>query len=122
MGNENTAMGLQDFPIWDRLTDRAPGLTVSGIDELMRKAWAHGFSAGVEDVRPKVFEAQRQIALIESEIGEIINRHLNHIDRRLRTRDSTPRTTIAKEREFMEQMADELNVVIGKLRAIGTPK
>lgn len=100
---------------------KAPGLTLQAIDSLLREAFVagrrEGYSSGYEHGH-KSGRAQGRgeaEANARDHVETVIRGRLNHIERHLRERQERPKTTIAAERDWASQQADELHRAIEAL-------
>lgn len=98
-------------PFTDKIRDRAPGLKLSTIDQLLRDAWVEGYWTGMGETRPEVDAVQFELAQVRRTVSEVINRRLGHTSRKLRE-DRRRRTTIAAEREWQIAAAEEIDAAI----------
>lgn len=107
---------LRQYPIHDRLRERAPGLTIEQVDSMLKDAWTAGFSAGCADMQPAVDAAERRGMEIQATVERVVGGRLIHVAASLRR--ERPKSTIVAEREWMERQAAELDRAIGDLRGI----
>jgi len=107
------------FPVFGRIQDRAPGLTIAQIDGLLREAWANGFTAGVQKVQPDLRTAIATAEMISDRTQRVIAEMLVPIANALLDQSVAKKTTIKAERDVNKSVCDSLLDAIKELRRIG---
>jgi flagellar biosynthesis/type III secretory pathway protein FliH len=77
------------------------------------QAWEEGRNFGDREGR------EHERARLTERVQEILNRRLNHTDRKLVAHPETKKTTIAAERAFVAQIREEVRMAIAVLKDIG---